>query len=375
MSAEKPDFDINASLLKHVALLKPWFPKYAVVSIGEYSSQILLKGSLLDKSDKILSLFVEKSRENDPKWSQFGLEAYNILGIDPRIDSHFWFNILPYITKNEAVIEKLRNKPIDKLDGAIIIASIGEGLGSALLPELTSRFHEWNINSVGFAVWPSKVQPPDAYFNSLWSIAMCVAKGFAPILISRDSLEGYIGVDRKGFVITGDMVLNYVLELALAKESFVQELCELARSLRVKMFTILSATGASLKVHGSLKNILDTALLRPFLLFDLSSASVLYALVRMPLKLRDELPRGKIELALDSWFKERASLKSVYVSEPMYADDGSDRMDIVMFVGGFDLTEIVTSTDRKVKDITNYAIKNGFTNEKEWQELVKSLME
>jgi hypothetical protein len=140
------------------------------------------------------------------------------------------------------------------------------------------------------------------------------------------------------------------------------------------MYTVLSATGASLRIYGSIENILNIALSRPLLKFDLSSASVLYVLLRMPIKLKDKLPREKIELAIANWFKEKASLKSISVSEPIYVEDVSDRIDVVMFVGGFDLTKMFISMEKIVREIKSYAIKQGSINEDEWQAIVKSLV-
>ena len=68
---------------------------------------------------------------------------------------------------------------------------------------------------------------------------------------------------------------------------------------------------------------------------------MLYVLVRMPSSLKDKLPRGKIELAIASWFKEKANLKSIYIAEPIYVEDTSDRIDLVLFVGGFDTAQNV----------------------------------
>ena len=52
--------------------------------------------------------------------------------------------------------------------------------------------------------------------------------------------------------------------------------------------------------------------------------------------MKDKLPRAKIELAVATWFKEKANLKTIYITEPVYVDDASDRIDVVLFVGGFD---------------------------------------
>jgi hypothetical protein len=204
---------------------------------------------------------------------------------------------------------------------------------------------------------------------------MSAAKESTPvILIDRDRLESYVSVDRNGATIAGNTVVNYLLDLILTKDTLVQELSELSRAFNTKIFTILAMTGASFKVYGRLENIFNAALFNPFLNFDLSKASVLYVLLRMPLQLKDKLPRGKIELAVANWFKKRASLNSIYVTEPLYLEDASDRIDIVMFLGGLDLTEMFTALEKKVNKTKNQVIKKGYIKEAEWKGIVKSLM-
>jgi hypothetical protein len=375
MDSGELHFDVIESIRKHIELLKPWSPKKAIISICEYPAEILLEGPLAGKMSDVLPILIDKSSEDIEKLSQSRFDSNSILGLDANIDTHFWFQVLPYITKDDSFMARLRNKPINKLREAIIVSSLWEGIGSALLPALISQFKAWNINSVALAVLPSKVQPPDAQFNAFSSVGMCASKDVTPILlVDRDNLESYVGVNRNGSVIRGNMIVNYILELMLAKETFAQELSELSRSINVKMYTVLSATGASFKIYGSLENILNTALLRPLSTFDLSSASLLYVLLRMPLELKDKLPRGKIELAMADWFKERASLKSVYVSDPIYVEDVSDRIDVVMFVGGFDVTKMFTSLEKKVSATKSQAIKKGLIKEDEWKGIIKSLV-
>jgi hypothetical protein len=369
-------FDVLENIRNHIDHLRPWFPRQAVICIGEYPIQILLKGHFVDKKDDILPIFIDKYSENIVKWSQSRLKAYNILGLDTNIDTHFWFHVFPHITKNDAFIARLKNKHIDKLREAIMVSSVWDGVGSALLPALISQFKVWNINSVALAVLPSKLQSSDVHFNAFSSMGICASKDFTPVLlIDRDSLESYVGVDRKGSRIRGNMVVNYVLELMLAKKTLVQELSELSRSFNVKIFTVLPVTGASLKIYGSLENVLNTALFRPLLTFDLSNASLLYVLLCMPLQLKDKLPREKIELVIANWFKGRASLKSIYVSDPIYVEDFSDRIDVVMLVGGFDVTKIFTSMEKEVSVIKSDAIERGLISKDEWQVIVKSLAE
>jgi hypothetical protein len=374
MESCKPYFDVLESIGKHIALLKPLLPNHAIICIGEYPAKILLKGSFAGKTDGVLSIFIDKSAGEIAKWSQSSLDPYNIVGLDTNIDTHFWFNVLPYITKNDEIMACLKNKPIDKLNGAIMVSSLWDGVGSAMLPTLISQFKEWNINSVALAMLPSKVQPSDAHFNAFSSLGMCASKDFATVLlIDRDLLESYVGVNRDGSKIMGNAIVNYMLELMLTKETLVQELTELSRSFNVKMYTVLSATGASLNIYGSLENILNTTLFNPLLKFDLSSASLLYVLLRMPLQLKDKLPRGKIELAIARWFKKKASLKSIYITEPVYVEEISDRIDVLMFVGGFDVAEMFTSMEKEVNALKSQIVKKGLIKEEEWQEIVKSL--
>jgi hypothetical protein len=373
MCAENATLDINASIKKHIKMLKPIFPRRAVISVGDYASQIFLKSSAVCKNDELLTFFIQKTSESASKQKKTSGETKEIISIDEKVDTHYWFNVKKYVAEHDAIVEKLKNKSIDKLDGAILVASIGEGVGSALLPDLAARFKEGNVNAVAFAIMPSSLQPADAHFNALWSVATCAAGGLTQILIDRDALESYVGVDRKGAILKGSSVLSYIVELTLAKEQFTQEFFELSRSFNLKMFTVLAATGASLKVYGSIQNILETALLRPFTQFDISTATMLYVLVRAPLKMKEQLTQSQIELSTEAWFSGKTKLKVVKVSAPIYADDGSDRIDIALFVGGFDLIDMVTSEDRKTSGVKSYAAKNGFIKGKEWQELIESL--
>ena len=132
---------------------------------------------------------------------------------------------------------------------------------------------------------PSKIQPTDAYFNTIAALGLCAAKDSATIvLLDRDLLEKYEGVDRNGSIINGNMVANYLVNLLLTKETLVQEISELSKTFNVKMYSVLLTTGASIKIYGSLENMLNAILLKPLLTFDLSTSSLAYVLLRMPCK-------------------------------------------------------------------------------------------
>ena len=53
----------------------------------------------------------------------------------------------------------------------------------------------------------------------------------------------------------------------------------------------------------------------------------------------------------------------------------SDRIDVLMFVGGFDLAEMFTSMEKEVNALKSQIAKKGLIKEEEWQEIVKSLQQ
>lgn len=373
MTASIGTFNILATIEKHIQALKPLLPKQAIVCIGEYPIKLLLKEPGITKADGALPILIEKSSDEIYKWLPEGFKPYFLLGFeDAKIKMHFWYNILPYISKDESVVESLKKKSLQSLHGSIICASIWDGVGSASLPTLISKFKASNIDSLAVAFLPSKLQSADAHFNAYASLQTCLRNDASTVLLlDRDNLDSYEGVSRKGEPIRGNIVANHLVNMLLEKETLVEEISELSRIFNSKLFTALFVTGASYKIYGTLENMLNTALLKPLLTFDLSSTAVLYVLFRIPLGLKDQLPRAKIELAIANWFKDKANLKSTYITEPVYSEDMSDRVDIALLVGGFDTTKMFNNLDKKVESLKNQAIANGLITE-DWQVLAKA---
>ncbi len=348
--------------------------KRALICIGEYPVKILLNRTLLNQNEDVLPIFIDKSGEEIMQFSKGTLDPDSIVAFDAEIDTHFWFNVLSHLGQNDHFVSRLKEKPMDSKHGAVVVASTWDGVGSALLPMLISQLKDWNTSSIALALLPSKLQPSDAHLNALYCLGKCASKDFSTVvLIERDQLNTQVGVNRNGSTVKGNAFLNYALELMMAKETFVQELTELSRAFNVRFFTILAATGASLKIYGSLENILDTALLRPLLNFNLSSATLLYVFPRLPFAAKEKLSKDKIELTVANWFKEKANLKSIVVAEPVYVDELNDRVDFILFVGGFDRTAMVNAMEKKANAMKASMIKNGSIKEEEWKAIVSSL--
>lgn len=350
------------------------FARQALVCIGEYPAEILMKGQLARSKQEVQPVFINKSSEEVVKWGKDELDAEKITGLDANVDTQFWYQVTPYFAKNKELFERIRSKLEGNEFGVLMVSSLWDGIGSAMSPTLISKLKEWNINTVTLALSPSRLQPSAAHFNALSSIGMCLANESATlVLVDRDQLNKYVGVDRSGSIIRGNMVLNSIIQTMLARPAFVKEFSEISRSFGVKTFTILAATGASLKIYGSLENILGSTVFRPLHVFDLSGSSLLYVLVRLPNLLKEELTRDKIELIIAGWFKDKAALKSVYVAEPLYVEDANDRVDMLLLVGGFGLEDMLASMKKKAEAVKTQAFKKGLMKEEEWKDTVKSI--
>lgn len=364
MKDGKGSFDILESIERHIEALKPLLPKQALVCIGEFTIKMLLRDLNVSK-ETTLPILIEKSSEEVNKWLPKGFNAHLVLGFEEaHIDTHFWYNVMPTIMQDDSVISSLQKKSSEKLRYATIFSSIWDGLGSAALPTLIRKFKAANMDSFSIAILPSKIQPIDAHFNAYAALKICsVTDGATVLLMDRDHVENYEGVDRIGEPIKGNMVLNYLLNLFLTKTSLVEEISELSRTFNTKLFTPIVVTGASYNVYGSIENMLNTALLKPFFTFDLSTASLLYVFLRLPTNLKDKLPQGKIELAITNWFKGKTTLQSIYISEPIYTEDLTDRVDAVLLVGGFEIDKMLSDLEQKVLPLKNLAVEKGFMTE------------
>ena len=346
-----------------------------LLCIGEYSSKIILQEFFQNnKGDFEFPLLVGKFSKDVNKWSQSKINQKYILSLEKNVDSHFWYQILPIFIKNNVLIDNLKKSAIDKIKGVIMLSSLWDGFGSAITPTLISQFKESNTNTILFGIMPSRVQTSDAHFNAFSSISLCLSKNFAPIvLLDRDQIENFSGINHQGSIIKGSSVVNFLFDLIQKKEAFVQEITELTRAFNVRHYTVMLASGASLSVYGSLENILNAALLRPFLNFKLSSSNIMYAIFRIPARMKKKLSKNNIELSVSNWLKEKTNLNSIQISEPIYIDSIEDRVDLVLFVGGFELADVFISTTKKLQTVKNNALKKGLIKKKEWEAIVKEL--
>jgi hypothetical protein len=350
-------------------ILKP-----ILICIGEFPLKIVTN-EISKKNNQVFlnSIFISRFANN---WKISKDNQNHIISLDENIDMHFWHQILPLLNKDNSIIENILKNSIDKNKGVIVLSSLWEGFGSAITPTLISQFKDSFTNSIIFGILPSKIQPSDAHYNAFSAVGLCLSKNFTPIvLIDRDKLESYVGIDNNGLIIKGNQSVNFLLALIKNNASFVQEISELSRAFNVKSYSLLMTSGASINLYGSLENILNVTLLRTLLKFNLSSSSIIYGIFRIPKKMKNKLSKNKIELVLANWFKDKLPLKSILISDPIFIDSNEDRIDLALFVGGLNLTDIFQSINEKIRPIKNSALKNGFIKKKDWEKIVKELIQ
>ena len=111
MKDGKSSFNILESIKNHIETLKPLLPQQALVCIGEYPIKIFLKEPYVNKANETLPILIGKSSDDIFKWIPKGYDPYFILGFeDADIDTHFWYNVLPFISKDETLIGGLKKK-------------------------------------------------------------------------------------------------------------------------------------------------------------------------------------------------------------------------------------------------------------------------
>jgi len=356
-------FDVLESVLGHIKLLKHRLPERAFISIGGYTNNILLKNTLFSKAFDVLFLLVGKKSECFIENLNEKLDFFRFIDFDPDLDEHFWFNIIEYIENKKILDSDLKDNLVHKVKSGLIISSTWDGTGAGLFSYLTSKFMEWNKEFISIALLPFESQPSDAHFNSHSSMQICINKGESPIIvINRELLENYVGVDRKGQLIKGSMILKEIIDLMLSKGDFLNDFLNFTKYFDIRLYAIMISTGCSVRIYGSIENVLNSMLHRMLLNFDLRESYVFYVLSRIPINLREEITKEKLEKTFISWVREKAVPKVIFISDPIFIDELNDRIDVMIMVGGFNEEKILNSLEEKARETIEYLTKKGIMN-------------
>ncbi|MGD2201735.1 MAG: hypothetical protein PVJ38_08910, partial [Candidatus Bathyarchaeota archaeon] len=224
-------------------------------------------------------------------------------------------------------------------------------------------------------VFPSLGHSSDALFNAFSSLGQILIQGSGPIVIlDRDRLDSFISVNRAGARLLGDDVPRYLAELFLDKKGIVRDLAKLSQAFKVELFTALMASGSSMEIYESLRNVLDVTLEQPLLDFDLSTISLVYVLIRAPLRMQEQFTKGYIELEVNDWLKDTLGLNVPQICEPVYVDEFNDRVDVIILVGGFDPQPLFKKVDERITRFDNLIKEHGFYDREVWDKIRQRLV-
>jgi hypothetical protein len=354
----------------HIDIILPVISSQIAISVGQYAYYSLMDSRKFYRKDSpaLFQVIHRKeaellgvATENDPK---------NTIQFDTAFEPHYWFDINTFLREDSSFRDTFQGNIFDYQEEFVILGSLGEGVTAGALPILNEHLVQENKDTVLLAIFPSVTHSSDALFNAFSSLGLFLSQGSGPVLLlDRSRLDSFISVNRAGDRLSGELVPRYLVEILLDKEGIVRDLVKLSSSFKVELFTVLMASGSSLEIYENLRNILEITLEQPLLDFDVSTASIVYILVKAPLRLQGQLTKGFIELEVNSWLKERLEIDVPQICEPIYVDELNDRIDVVILVGGFDTNRLFDTVSERVSRFDNLIKEHGFYDEEVWAKI------
>jgi len=297
----------------HIDKILPVISSQIAISVGQYAYKSLMDSrKFLGKDSPSLFKIIHR-KETEFLDAAGGNESEKTIQFDTAFEPHYWFDIHTFLSEDPGFREAFQRNVFDYQEEFLILGSLGEGVTAGAMPILYDHLIQEQKDTLIVSVFPSVTHSSDALFNAFSSLGLLLSKDSGPVLLlDRARLDDFISLnregDREGDRPSGDLVPRYLVELLLEKKGIVKDLVKLARSFRVDLFAVLMASGSSLEIYKSLRNILDIALEQPLLDFDISTASIIYVLVKAPLRLQGQLTKGLIELEVNGWLTERLEI-------------------------------------------------------------------
>ena len=365
------DVKLLSGLRDQIRAISPVLPDKAVVTVGQYALETLKESKKLREADIYTLLRVLHRKDLQHKTVE--LDPEHSLQMDTMYEPHYWFDLGSYLegVDLEGSLDKLF---YDYHKEILSLSNISEGATAGVLPEIHRHLMGKEKSTIGVCVFPSMAHSGDALYNAFSAVGMIRRDASTPlILIDQGKLEEYSGVHRDGDVLEDIDVLDYIIELLLDKEGFVRDLNRLSTSYNIELFSPLLASGCSMDIYESFRHILEITLEQPLMDFDISTAKIIYVLVKAPLKFRDELQKGQLEYEISTWLQESIGIDIPQICEPLFVDEYGDRLDIVILVGGYDTREKFASIHNRIQRFSKMNVDQGLVKGEEWEK-IKEIM-
>ena len=376
MASDENSFEVLRRVRAHIERITPTLLDQLALTVGQYGFEAL-QGSKLSGADGTPALLhILHRKDVDLKTVDIAIDPDVTYLLDTDFEPHYWFDLHSHLSLDGEFSEALESFVFDYHDEVIATGSLSEGVTSGIVPTLNRHFKKRGKNSAYLFVFPSMNHSSDALFNAYSSLGLLLLDDPGPlILLDQSNLEAFIGVNRTGGLLAGSDIASYLVELFLSKRGMIRDLVKLSRVFKVNLFSILMASGASLEIYESFRNILDITLEQPLLDFDLSTASLVYVLVRAPIRLMEQLPKGYIELEVNSWLRARTNIDAPQICEPIYVDEFGDRIDVVILVGGFDTKGLFGTMEDRISRFSTLIVEQELYDKDIWNNIRNKLME
>ncbi|MBE0479350.1 MAG: hypothetical protein IBX68_00050 [Dehalococcoidia bacterium] len=241
-----------------------------------------------------------------------------------------------------------------------LLSALGGGTGSGASPCILerARCHNSHARTLVIALMPAATEQDGAQFNAVCSLSRLIDLERGPVadmvvLVEHDRLMKIRGVGEAGEEIAREELVSRLLG-ALAGTVTVSGrghtepgyLAKMSRSLGIHAFVPCVAIGRSLEIFGSIRNILESALLCPLAPVDRQEITLSHMVVNVPEKVAASMHEQTLRSEINRWNKEtfpRLKGSTVQLSQ---IDRSSDRVDVYLVLGGMPLA-VLAKTARE----------------------------
>ncbi len=367
------DINLLASLRKQIEAISPILPDKAVVTVGQYTLETLIDSPKLSEEDYYTLLRV--IHKKDLQHKTIDIDPNRSLMADTLYEPHYWFDMGEYYEKVD-LDQQLEHIIYGYHKQVLTLSNISEGACSGILPEIHRFLAMKEKSTVGVALFPAMNHSSDALYNAFSAIGRILIDNSTPlILLDQGLMEDYNGVHRRGDVLVNKAIIDYFIDMLLDKENFIRELDRLSRSYGVKIYSPLLATGCSLDIYGSFRNILEISLEQQLMDMNLKTAKMVYVLVRAPLSYQDEFQKGQLEFEVTQWLQERIGIDIPQICEPMFVDEYGDRVDVIILVGGYDTGKKFNEIYQRIERFSKMNVDQGLVEKEEWDKIKEKMLD
>jgi len=251
----------------------------------------------------------------------------------------------------------------DSRQSIVVIGGIGGGTASGMAAHVMTSCKAINAeaSTIALLVTPSGNEADHIHFNALYGISSLLPRDLRPStdmvwLVNYDKLKRTRGISRSGEELTLEALLSYLmyfLGLGLA-ETGLRQMIRLSRGVNIQAFVPCLAIGRSMEIFGSLPNVLESAVSFPLAEINMEHVMASYLLLRVPGRLSDEFPDGRVGEEFYAWNKRHVPAVRTSVVQIVRSEERSDRVDACVLLGGDLLARSIGDTQQGFRRFRAY---------------------